>query len=36
MLYTLHRNEFLKQMLDYFKSNIHKYNIIDPTLIQAQ
>ena len=36
MLYTLRRREFLKQILDYFKSNIDKYNIIDPELIQTQ
>ena len=28
MLYTMKRKEFLKNLLDYFKENIHKYNIV--------
>ena len=28
MLYTFKRREFLKNLLDYFKQNIHKYNNI--------
>ena len=36
MLYTLRRGEFFNQLIDYFKSNIHKYNIIDPSLIKIQ